>query len=551
MQKAEPPAVRRRIATPSSSSSSSESQPVRKPHFPWPKESNLCDRIAAAFSIYKTSETFFEEKEIDFLNFIESSYTTGTLLYPYSQYTLTSLLYALNDLKMFQLSTLSPSVLPKSLAIQTTLPSYKMNQRRDNIIVGVHIYLQIIIFTLTDFNLENKMKKNREFYNIPTKERYSRLSPLLDEITGRPREIELPSAVGLTVGNLGKERLDPKFEENYDKKYTRNPNIKNRALGYSPYTRSLDQQGQLEHPMPFKFILETFYGIEVPPYITENETITTSEGWRIQQFNIELLRNFFWPDQVWFEKQEERLYEKVISDEEYHSISDWKEGDTKKIDKFGNLFYYLPILKPKSMTQPIVLFHGVGNPNDEFFIRDAFGRLSPKGELKSLLATSWWPGSSLVFSTKKEIARKTEALLIRLFIRHPVHAIFISSAFQSIYDGLLPTDQASNLNEREIVLKPGIFFRPRRTKIIRIHVDEDNLDEGKYDLTAATDADSHVRQFNLKNVDISEKIIPQIRTQRKGEKSHLNILKIADYETYDPAVEGFFDVTESVFFWAE
>jgi len=300
----ERPSIRQRTISPASSSSSYEPPKTIKT-FPWPKESDMCNRIGAAFSIFKSTNTFIDDEEIDFLNFISTNYTKGTLLYPYSPYTLTALLYALNDLKMFQLSTLSPSILPKSLAIQTTLPGYKSRQKEDNVIVGTHIYLQIILFTLTDYNLEGKMKANREFYKIPHKERYSRFSPFLDENTGKPKEIELESAIGIEKSNLGKERIDPNFEENFNRKYSKNPNLKNRALGYSPYTRSLDEEGRLETPMLFSFILETFYSVTVPQYITEHEGKKNTEGWRIQQFSIELLRNFFWPSQEWFEKQEE------------------------------------------------------------------------------------------------------------------------------------------------------------------------------------------------------------------------------------------------------
>jgi hypothetical protein len=471
----------------------------------------------------------------DLLKWIETNYEKGTLLYPYSEYTLVSLMKKLNDLELIKDSLLSPSSVPGNISIiyeKTIKPS---EQIIDFNIIGIHIILFSVMFNLIDPELNDKLKRNRDNNKILEQQKNVKLN-IYNEL------VESPSAIGMTETDTDEARRI--YELRYIEKYTKidTPFL---ALGYSPYVRSSDQF--LQYPMDFSFIFETFYSVRIPEFIKENNRRINKSNWDIQEHFIKSLRHFFMPPKGWFEQQETRLLERKTSRDEKYAIGTWKGGFTFDTEMFNNLFYYLPKLSPKSISEPIILFHGAKISDDsEFFLKDAFGKLSQNGELLSLLATSWWPGVALNFSTKLTRSRKKKCIMIRLFIRHPIHAIFVSTAFISSHDTISPGSLPSNHNEREIVLKPGIYFRPRRTRqiITKLDITKDYPDSDELSLDLSTSMDSdYIKHHDLKNVNLKEVMITEIGFI---ENDKINILEIQDFETYDPTIEKYGEYSESI-----
>lgn len=486
---------------------------------------------------------FFEAKHIKNIEFIKKimeRYEKGVLLYPYSPDNVPSLIAKINRMKIVKESSLSPNKAPERLQVMYSRGLSDDQKDRINNVMNVHLVLYYLLSKITDKALIYKMKENRRAHNIPDQERYG-------YINRYGKFIELPSVAGKTIE-------DPKIKHIYDEpkyktKYTMDNIIQppKYALGFSPYVRSIDRFGSLRQPMPLYDILRIFFSVETDVMdlflhseIKSLEKQDTPAGWELQEYMIRILQKLFMPSKQWFRNQIERLSAKSVFAEEEIDLRDWKMGmmySNLAISKFKPLFDYVDLLSPKSSDQPIVLFHGVSDVNSESFLNGAFGPRTTTGELTAILGTSWWPGVSMGFALREPDAQDEKGTLIRLFIRHPVRALFISGAFTSEYENL---SAKSNNNEREIILSPGIYFRPRVTqKEITISSSKTQSPEEASIRFTTTYSKENKRIINVNDFEgsnPSKAMIPQIYPI---DITDMNDLEIIDYETYDPSVESF------------
>jgi len=483
-----------------------------------------------------TMGTFFNNEHINNIKFIQKiidNYEKGVLIYPYSPDNVPSLIAKIRRLKIVKESSLSPNKVPEQLQIMYS--KRPTNHEKDSInnVMNIHFILYYILSKLTDKSLEFKMKENRKSHNIPDQERYG-------YINHRGEFIELHSVAGRTIDDERKMYIydNPKYKLKYTvDNIVQPPQF---ALGYSPYVRSIDNSGKLRSPMPLYNILRIFFGVETDlnNLYLHNEILSMERtSWDIQEYLIRVLQKFFMPSKKWFKNQIDRLSSKFAFEEETFDIIDWKSGmmgsESLISSTLEPLFNYVDLLSPKSQDRPIVLFHGVSDVISRSFLNGAFGPKTETGELTAMLATSWWPGIAMSFALSE--SEEGTATIIRLFIRHPVRALFVSGAFASQFESL---SSKSNQNEREIILSPGVYFRRRisRKETVISSFRKRSLDKNSITFTTSFHGTNSQLTDYFKDKNPHYEMIPQIFDV---ENTKMNDLEIIDFETYDPSVESF------------
>lgn len=529
------------------SSESSEKMPIyerpsayfdlRKSPYKWSQE------VKDMLQFFQTPSmnTFLNSEHIDNIKFIQKiidNYEKGVLIYPYNPDNVPSLVAKIRRLKIVKESSLSPNKVPERLQIMYSKKPTNHEKDRINNVMNIHLILYYILSKLTDKLLEFKMKENRKAHHIPDQERYGYTNH-------RGEFVELHSVAGRTIDNERKMYIynNPKYKLKYTVDNVDQP--PQFALGYSPYVRSIDNSGKLRSPMPLYNILRIFFGVETDlnNLFLHHEILSMERtSWEIQEYLIRVLQKFFMPSKKWFRNQIDRLSSKFAFEEETFDIIDWKSGmmDSESLisSTLEPLFNYVDLLSPKTQDRPIVLFHGVSDVTSRSFLNGAFGPKTETGELTAMLATSWWPGIAMSFALSQ--SEEGAATIIRLFIRHPVRALFVSGAFASQFESL---SSKSNQNEREIILSPGIYFRPRisRRETIISSFKKQSLDKNSITFTTSFHGTNTITTDYFNDKNPHHEMIPQIFDV---ENTKMNDLEIIDFETYDPSVESFINDVE-------